>query len=372
MMAEPSKQPADEYVLPDIDYLPARPQSDRPNIGMIGCGGITDRHLSAYRSAGYPVVALTDVDQRRAIERRDEFFPNASVYRNSEDLLKRADVEIVDVATHPQERENLIEAALLAGKHVLSQKPFVTDLAAGRRLCKLAISQGCQLAVNQNGRWAPWVSWMRKAIEHGLIGQIAAVDTLLAWDHTWVQGTPFERIPHLILYDFAIHWFDMLHCYTRGQQAKQVTAWVMRAPDQQVDPPLLAQVMVELESCQATMAFRGASPWGQTNRTHITGTHGTLRCEGEGMDQLNVVLSTERGEFSPQLEGDWFPGGFDGTMSELIVAIEQGREPIHSAVDNLKVLEVCFAAIQSAETGQAVRVGEVQSIKPEWIESVPR
>ena len=51
-------------------------------------------------------------------------------------MLERDDVEVVDIATHPAVRPPLMEAALKAGKHVLSQKPFVTDLddrqAAGR------------------------------------------------------------------------------------------------------------------------------------------------------------------------------------------------------------------------------------------------
>ncbi len=55
----------------------------------------------------------------------------------------RRDIEVVDIATHPDVRAPIIKAALDAGKHVLSQKPFALDLASGERLVKLAEGVAC-------------------------------------------------------------------------------------------------------------------------------------------------------------------------------------------------------------------------------------
>jgi len=362
-----SKSSGTALKLPDLDYRPARTDHYQPKIGLIGCGGISAEHLKAYRNAGFEVVAFADQQPEKATQRRDEFYPDAKVYPDSASLLSQADIDIVDITTHPQDREGLIEDALRADKHVLSQKPFVTDLEVGRRLCQLADEKNRLLAVNQNGRWAPWVSWMRAAIAEGLIGEVASVDALIAWDHTWVKGTHFENFPSLVLYDFAIHWFDMLHCYTRGQRALEVYATTTHAPGQNVQPPLLAQVSVQLEHCQATLAFRGSSLWGPVNQTHITGSQGTLHSQGEGLEEQTITVSCEEGQGSPQLEGSWFPGGFDGAMSELIFSIDQQRQPTNSGRDNLAALEFCFAAIRSAESGKPVAVGEVSRLKPAWI-----
>jgi hypothetical protein len=61
-------------------------------------------------------------------------------------------------------------------------------------------------------------------------------------------------------------------------------------------------------------------------------------------------LRTDEGVATPALEGDWFTNGFHGTMAELLCAIEEGREPYHSARHNLGSLALCFAAVASAET----------------------
>jgi hypothetical protein len=112
---------------PDLPYQPPTPKSPPP-IGLIACGGITQTHLTAYKKAGFNVVALCDLIEERARKRQADFYPDAAVYTDYRDLLARDDIRVVDIATHPPERVPLIEDALRAKKHVLSQKPFVLDL----------------------------------------------------------------------------------------------------------------------------------------------------------------------------------------------------------------------------------------------------
>ncbi|HSU66214.1 MAG TPA: Gfo/Idh/MocA family oxidoreductase, partial [Tepidisphaeraceae bacterium] len=160
---------------PRLPYEPQDPKRFRPAIGLIGCGGVTDMHLRAYKKAGYNVVALCNPHLEKAEARRREFFPKATVYSDYRELLKRDDIEVVDIATHPEIRSNQIEESLKAGKHVLSQKPFVTDLNRGERLADLADEKGLRLAVNQNGRWAPHFSYIRHAVARGLVGDVQGV-----------------------------------------------------------------------------------------------------------------------------------------------------------------------------------------------------
>src|SRR5258708_19022265 len=123
---------------PRLPYDPLDPKHYNPPMALIGCGGITQTHLRAYKSAGYHVVALCDRTEAKAQSRRAEFFPKAAVYTDYRELPQRSDIALVDIATHPRERMPIITPALKAKKHVLSQKPFVLDLAVGRHLADLA------------------------------------------------------------------------------------------------------------------------------------------------------------------------------------------------------------------------------------------
>ncbi len=337
-----------------LSYKPARPKRYRPRIGIIGCGGIIATHMEAYRKARYQVVAFADPIVERAERYRDRFYRRAQVFDSAEKLLANADVDVVDIATHPEQRPSLIMAAIRAGKHVLSQKPFVTDLRAGRRLVDAAARQGVKLAVNQNGRWAAHVSYARQAIAAGLLGDIVSVDMAVHWDHNWVADTPFNQVRHLLLYDFGIHWFDMLHCYCGKVPAKRVTAAVYCTPSQRATPPLSGHAVVDFPGVQATVVLRGDARCGPQDRTVIVGTKGTLVSCGPNINQQSVTLYTPQGIAVPRLTTQWFPDGFDGTMSELLCAVEEDREPYHSGRDNLTSLALCLAALKSADTGKTV------------------
>lgn len=337
-------------------YRPQRPRRFRPRIGLIGCGGVVETHLEAYRKARYRVVALADPAVDRARQRRDQFYPRADVYASAEQLLARPDVDVVDIATHPAPRVALIELAIRAGKHVLSQKPFVTDLAVGKRLIGLARRKHVQLAVNQNGRWAPHVSYARHAIAAGLLGEVSSVDLSVHWDHNWCAGAQFDKVPHLALFDFGIHWFDMVRCYMGNQHAQSVYATTRRTRSQCAKPPLLAQAVVQFARGQASLVLRGDTRFGPQDRTVIVGTNGTLVSSGPDLNAQKVTLFLGAATVTPRLRTRWFPDGFDGAMSELLCAIEEEREPSNSARDNLQSLALCFAAMRSADSGKPQRV----------------
>ncbi len=345
--------------LPTINYEPQDPVKYRPAIGLIGCGAITGDHLKAYRKAGYNVVALCDLDRAAAEERRQEFFPDAKVYTDCHKLLARDDVEVVDIATHPEIRAELIEAALLADKHVLSQKPFVLDLDVGRRLVELAERRKRKLAVNQNARWAPHFSYMRQAIAAGLVGEVEAVHFAVQWDHNWVSGTAFDAVKHLILYDFAIHWFDMLLCFIERQPPRRVYASLVRSLHQKARPALLAQAMVEFDNAQASLVFDADTRFGKLDTTVVVGSRGTITSTGQDVNNQRVVLSVAGHDVAPELKGRWFSDGFHGTMGELLRSVEADREPSNSARDNLRSLALCFAAVASAERGEPVVPGTI-------------
>ena len=350
-----------EVEAPALAYRPPQPRSYRPKIALIGAGGISFAHLDAYRKMGWDVAAVCSRSEASAAKRRDEFFPDAEATTDFKALLGRDNIKIFDITPHPAERVPLVEAALCAGKHVLSQKPFVRDLDTGERLADLAQANGVKLAVNQNGRWAPHFAWMREAVRTGQIGRLISCHCGVHWDHSWIKGTPFERVDDLIFFDFAIHWFDFLASLIGGR-ATHVFATKTRAAEQTVMPPLLAQALVSFTGGHASLVFDAAAPFGPRDATYLAGTRGSLTSEGADLGNQAVTLFTSEGRARPQLEGTWFNDGFAGAMGELLLAIEENREPLNGARGNLNSLAICFAAIASARSGQPVAVGNARGL----------
>jgi predicted dehydrogenase len=344
--------------LPELNYLPPRPELLRPRIGLIGAGGISEYHLRAYRSMGWEVAAICDRTLAKAETRAAEFFPQARCFTDYRRLLQMDEISVIDCTPHPEDRTLVIEDCLYAGKHVLSQKPFVLDLAEGERLAAIADARGLKLAVNQNGRWAPHFAAMHAAIQAGLIGSVGTLDAMLHWDHLWTAGTPFEEIEELILFDFGIHWFDMALHMMSGRLPHRISCHADRLPYQAVRPPFAASLLASYaDGAQLRFSFNAHVTHGQRDRTVIAGEKGLLHAEGPGLNDQRLWLHTAKGSAEIPLQGCWFENGFQGSMGELLQAIEQGREPAHSARKNLDTLRFCFAALESARSGQPVTLG---------------
>ena len=350
-----------EFTAPILPYQPPAPRKYRPRIGLIGAGGIASAHLDAYRAAGWEVAAICNRTQAKAEALAQTYAPQAMITDRYEDILADPSINVVDITPHPADRLPMMEAALNAGKHVLSQKPFVLDLTEGQRLVNLAGDKGVKLAVNQNGRWAPHLAWMREAVRAGLLGDVIAAHVSIHWNHGWIAGTPFERIEDLILYDFGIHWFDFITSII--PDAESVVATSRRAIGQKAAVPLLAQALVRIPGGQASLIFDGGVPFGASDTTYIGGTKGSLHSVGPDLGQQTVTLTTAGGKARPDLAGTWFNDGFRGAMGALLVAIEDDTEPANSAAENLRSLALAFAAIQSSRTGREVAVGSVTRLE---------
>ena len=352
-----------EVEAPALPYQPPRPKGPH-RIALVGAGGISFAHLDAYRAMGWDVAAICSRDLSKAEGRRDEFFPDALATTDYASLLARDDIDVVDLTPHPEERAPLIEQALLASKHVLSQKPFVTDLDLGLDLCRLAEERGVRLAVNQNGRWSPHMAWMRAAVERGVVGEVMGVHVAVHWDHRWIKGTPFEQVRDIVLYDFAIHWFDFVASLLR-RPARTVQALVVDVPAAGIAPPMLASALLDFGDAQASLVFDAATPFGPQDSTYVAGAKGSLVSRGPNLGEQQVELWTAEGVARPRLQGQWFNDGFAGAMGELLCAVEEEREPSNGARGNLDSLALCFAAIASAREGWPVEPWTVRRLPPQ-------
>ena len=347
-----------EIDAPALPYMPPAIERD-VRLAIIGCGGIASTHLAAYQSRGWKVVAFCDIDKNRAQSRADQFFPDALVTDNPEDIFALSNLDAIDIATHTRHRPPLLRRAIECGHHVLSQKPFITDIQTGSDLISLATGKGVMLCVNQNGRFAPHLSYIRELVTSGTLGSITGIHTQIHWNHTWIAGTPFAKMRDIILYDFGIHWFDFVASLLPVDAAVTVTAFRGDPRDDLGLPPLEATAVVEWPGGRATMSFDAGCLYGSGDSTTVIGTDGSVTSTGPDLGTQTLSVHLKSGRATPNLEGKWFNDGFAGTMAELLDASATGRVARNGAEGNLRSLMLCFAAIESADTGKPVKMGSV-------------
>jgi len=87
-------------------------------------------------------------------------------------------VDAVAIATPPNTHRALVEAALLAGKHVLVEKPLCLDPAEGEELCRLADRQGKVLMVDHTFLYTASVEKLHELIRSQTLGDVYYIDSI--------------------------------------------------------------------------------------------------------------------------------------------------------------------------------------------------
>jgi predicted dehydrogenase len=347
-----------------LDYRPSFPPGYRPGVGLVGCGDIARSwHLPAYAEYGVNVVGVYDPAPEATHGICDRFPFVRRVFPSLDELLVDEEIEIVDLATRPDDRPELIRRALDAGKHVLAQKPLTFDLGAARQLVGEAEERGVRVAVNQNGRWSPPWRIATLLIEHGAIGDVLAVTHLLDRPLPPLVGTHFDELDHFVIYDYFVHWIDICRCWLDRKTVEAVRALDYRAPDQPTEAKSPWAAWVEIHYADGASALIRSVGEARTKHPScpfwVHGTEGTIR--GSVLLGSDFVELERNGVSSRYaLEGAWYPDGFAGALGELVTSIAENREPFNSARHNLLSLQMTLAACRSAEEGgRAVSLEEI-------------
>lgn len=143
-------------------------------IGIVGCGYVFDHYMATVaHHGGLDIAGITDRDHDRL--RKAAAFYNLSAYPDTEALLRDENVEIVVNLTSIESHYAVTKAALLAGKHVYSEKPFVTDLDQARELFALADSRGLRISCAPSNALSATSRTLWKAVRDGAIGDVRLV-----------------------------------------------------------------------------------------------------------------------------------------------------------------------------------------------------
>ncbi len=252
--------------------------------------------------------------------------------------------------------------AMEAGKHVLCEKPFAVSADEARHGIAIAERTGRTLMVSQQYRHYPAV---RKVAQIVADKQYGDVGTVRVDFRKWSNSAPKEGhrhylFPHPLIYDMAIHHFDLMRLILR-RDAVNVFARVTDPPWSKFEDEGAAAITIEFEG-GLIVSYRGS--WLSPDRpTHWAGEW-NLECEkgnvfftsregaeaGASGDRVTVRPLGEEEE-RVRLVQPRFWGRSAGLMA-FAKAIETGEEAETSARNNLGSIALMEAAARAATSGQ--------------------
>ena len=355
----------------ELDYRPPLPQNKGMGIAIVGAGEIVESaHLPAYKMAGFNVIGIYDTVGDKA-RRVAEKFHLPYIFRSLDEVVDSSDVDIVDAAVPSQHLLSVVEAAVKRRKHVLCQKPLGEAYSAAQKIVDVCREAGVKAAVNQQMRWAPGIQASRQIIERGWLGELTQatiqVNVLTPWEHwPWMMSLPgMEFLYH------SIHYMDSIR-YLFGTP-EDIFADSAKFPGQPWAADTRTTIMMRFPGETRGLIqdnhnnFAPEDDWYATFRFEgtdgiIKGTNGALYNYPIGRgDTISFLSKQLRADtwINPTLEGKWFPHAFMGSMGELMLSVEEEREPANSVEDNLDTLRMVFSALRSVVERRLVSLKEI-------------
>ena len=131
-------------------------------------------------------------------EKCTKLYPNIKVVSDYDILLNDDTVDAIVIATPVDTHYPLSKAALLAGKHVLVEKPLTSSLAEAEELLELASSNNLLLMVDHTFLYTGAVQYMKKMVDNDAIGRLQYIDS------TRINLGLFQHDVN-VLWDLAAH-----------------------------------------------------------------------------------------------------------------------------------------------------------------------
>ncbi|WOO39893.1 Gfo/Idh/MocA family oxidoreductase [Rubellicoccus peritrichatus] len=332
----------------------------------VGCGGMSWAWLKPLEGRdNVEVVALVDLNLETAKERAKEFkLEGIYVGTDLEEALEATKPDVVFDCTIPEAHEPVTLAALEAGCHVLGEKPLAHSMEAAHKLLAKASEADRIFAVTQNRRYTRTARRTRALIEEGVIGK---VHTIYADFFIGAHFGGFRDVmDHVLLLDMSIHHFDLLRMLSGGLKANSVYCNEFNPASSWYQHGACADALFVMEG-DLRFNYRGSwcaegqnTSWNAAWR--IYGEKGCISWDGD--DELSLERVTGDQGFVRQLEStnyevkhpQDYEDGHDAVITEFLDAVQKGTEPETIATDNIHSLAMVFATIESANSGQLVKL----------------
>jgi len=172
---------------------------DTINIGLVGYKFMGKAHSNAFRKIGMFFEPSVKIGMK-AICGRDEAWVKESAakfgwesYETSwEKLVRRDDIDAIDITAPSNFHKEIAIGAAEEGKHVFCEKPLALNLKDAREMLEAVKKNGVKHQIGFNYRFAPAVQLAKKLIDAGKIGQIYHFRGLYLQD--WIIDPDFPLV----------------------------------------------------------------------------------------------------------------------------------------------------------------------------------
>jgi predicted dehydrogenase len=341
---------------------------------IVGCGNIGKGHAPAYKGCReIQLAAVVDILRDRAASLGKEH--GVPAYTKLKDVLKRPDIDFIDVCVPSGLHGDIAIAAAKAGKHCIVEKPLDVTPQRCDEIIAAFQGSGTVLGGIYQHRYHDDTRKLKAALDAGRLGKLTLLTCSTPWWRTqeYYESGDWRGTWNLdgggALMNQSIHAIDLLVWF--GGPVKRVTAYCALLAHERIEVEDVAVAACEFQSGAlgviegTTAAYPGSGVlhkvMGTGGMVYLTAdkiTHWRLRDE-EGATaekpQANVPAETvsKGAAADPTVLSDNL---FSRNLDDIARAARTGGQPCVTGAEARKGVEVICAIYESARTGKEVRL----------------
>lgn len=268
---------------------------------IAGTGFMGVAHVEALRRLGIEVHGILSSDLQKGIRINSELGLQ-KIYQSFDDICQDPKVDVVHLCTPNYLHHPMAKAALLAGKHVICEKPLANTAAEAQELVGIAQAQKMVGAVNYNLRYYPLCQEARARIKVGQIGDVRLIHGEYCQDWLFsIDDWNWRLIPELggslrVVADVGTHWLDMVTWLT-GLQVTAVMA------DFATFIPVRRKPRLEVETFASKLSQSGDYDEVQVNTEDYAGLLVKFNNGARGMVTLSQINAGRKNHFFWEING---------------------------------------------------------------------
>ncbi len=327
-------------------------------VGIVGLGGISHSHLQAIATLDdVEVVAVADLLEEPRTRIMQEYGV-AKGYASHTELLEDDEIDAVAITLGHQLHHRLTVDACRAGKHVMVEKPMALNLQQCDEMVAAAADAGVNLMVGLTQHFGGPAMKAKEILDSGEIGPLVTAVSYMCknWNHSSRRPQYRSRFHGGGMWlTNGVHVVDRL-TWVMASQAVSVSAAISnRAHYQAADDTSTAFIRYKngAAGIAIAIAYADGAP---THDCLMYGTKGSLRFAsgslqiGKDNEWTDVPFETP-------------PAGMTEQWRAFVEAIRLGIEPPAHGQWARHIMEILFAAEESALTGREVML----SAGPSWV-----
>lgn len=338
----------------------------RRRIAIIGLGMASAPHAKSLIDLADRVevaAAFSPSAERRQAFAATYGFPTCE---DAEAIFGDPSIDAVLLLTPPNTHLDLVRRAAAAGKHILLEKPLEIHLDRAEALVEAAENAGVKLGIVLQHRFRPVSVALAGIIREGRLGAVVSASARL---HNWRPQSYYDqpgrgtkaRDGGGVLLTQAIHTLDLL--ISLAGLPVEAIAYATTSPVHRMETEDLATGAIRFDNgaIGSVSATTCAFP-GMPDAVDVIGTKGMARLDGTTLS----VRFHDGSEFSATDDAAGSGAGADpmafphhhhrAVIADFLDAIEQGRDPMVSGREALKVHRLIEAMLRSSQTGRSQKV----------------